>query len=434
VLDFKTAVVWDRWRGLVSSNAVDFLESCPIVRTPSGGAHIWCRLPVPTPGMVLARDKDKGTLVEIRGEGHQVLAPGCPASCHKTCKTHEFLQEPMGRNSSLPLNVFSEWCYLAASLSEWVKPPDPPRTTPPRDRSPTHEEPGTDFNQRGTWEETGLFGAGWTWARRLDNDSGFVCRPGKSEGISGTVGIVRNRQQGWPLFHVFTTNGHPFEAEQSYDRFGVYTRLDHRGDFHSAARELAERGYGQQSAHRPRASVPALRIDVPKDRKLDRVVLPFTDTDIANGRRFVAEHGDNVRFVADWNRWVVFDGKRWSVDKSETLVQRLAKETTDRMAMEAAERIGDAAKLLAEAAEDEDKTRAEKNDKTARCDLKHAKRSRDIRAVKRLLESAKSEPLVNIQCGRDVFDLYPYLLNVQNGTIDLRTGELRSHPREDLLT
>ena len=34
----------------------------------------------------------------------------------------------------------------------------------------------------------------------------------------------------------------------------------------------------------------------------------------------------------------------------------------------------------------------------------------------------------------DVFDADPWLLNVQNGTLDLRTGDLRPHRREDMLT
>jgi putative DNA primase/helicase len=41
---------------------------------------------------------------------------------------------------------------------------------------------------------------------------------------------------------------------------------------------------------------------------------------------------------------------------------------------------------------------------------------------------------VNIQYGRDVFDLHPHLFNLQNGTIDLRSGKLQPHSRKDFLT
>jgi len=45
---------------------------------------------------------------------------------------------------------------------------------------------------------------------------------------------------------------------------------------------------------------------------------------------------------------------------------------------------------------------------------------------------AKSEEEISIL--PEDFDKDNYLLNVQNGTIDLRTGELRPHRREDYIT
>ncbi len=160
----------------------------------------------------------------------------------------------------------------------------------------------------------------------------------------------------------------------------------------------------------------------------------FTDTDIFNGRRFVKDHGEDVRYVADWNRWVVFDGKRWAIDRSETLVQRLAKETTDRMALEAGEKLIEAIRLIAEESPDDKDSPAKKAKQKAERELAHAKKSQDIRVVKRMLEAAKSEPQVNIQRGRDVFDLHPYFFNAWNGTIDLRDGILAPHRRDDFLT
>ncbi len=166
-----------------------------------------------------------------------------------------------------------------------------------------------------------------------------------------------------------------------------------------------------------------------------RPLVPLQETDIANGRRFVADHGDNVRFVADWKRWVVFDGRRWAIDESETLVQYLAKETAIRMGVEAAQSVADAAdKAVKATGNDVDKAEANKNLKAATAGLKHAQKTHDIRDIKRMLESAKSERLVNVQRGRDVFDLHHHLFNAWNGTIDLRDGILRLHRREDFLT
>ncbi len=49
-----------------------------------------------------------------------------------------------------------------------------------------------------------------------------------------------------------------------------------------------------------------------------------------------------------------------------------------------------------------------------------------------MLELARSEE--RIACELDVFDRDPWLLNAGNGTIDLRTGVLTPHCREDLIT
>jgi len=71
------------------------IYSSPVVRTPSGGRHVWVRLPEPTAGGVLARyrgtsPKTAKVKAEIRGAGHQCLAPGCPASCHKSGELYTF--------------------------------------------------------------------------------------------------------------------------------------------------------------------------------------------------------------------------------------------------------------------------------------------------------------------------------------------------------
>ena len=49
-----------------------------------------------------------------------------------------------------------------------------------------------------------------------------------------------------------------------------------------------------------------------------------------------------------------------------------------------------------------------------------------------MLELVKSEPGVPITPAQ--LDTHPWLFNVQNGTIDLRSGQLQPHRREDLIT
>ena len=264
VLDFETSAAYVNWRKLVPPDTVDFLSDCPIVRTPSGGYHAWCRLTEASAGTVLARRPDPEdstkakTLIEVRGDGHQVLAPGCPPECHLTGRLYEFVDRgwldtpPAG---PIPVEVFLRWCDIAAGLTEWTPPAKAQSSRAPRpERLISDKEPGTDFSRRGTWEETGLFTAGWTWGRELDEDKGFIRRPGKEGiGISGSLGMISSPANGWPLFWSFSTNCHPFEPNTSYSRFAVFAQLKHNGNFSAAAKALAQAGYGEAKAKAPTA-------------------------------------------------------------------------------------------------------------------------------------------------------------------------------------
>src|SRR5690606_15516937 len=64
--------------------------------------------------------------------------------------------------------------------------------------------------------------------------------------------------------------------------------------------------------------------------------------------------------------------------------------------------------------------------------LKHAARSESAARIRSMLELAATEP--EIACVPDVFDADPWLLNVENGTIDLRTGEIHPPNRENMIT
>ncbi len=95
VLDFECrngVSAFDAWKQTIGEQQRTLLNSCPVVATPSGGRHVWVRGKVPHKGGVLARDESGLILIEIRGVGHQVLAPGCPAKCHKSGREYQFEQ------------------------------------------------------------------------------------------------------------------------------------------------------------------------------------------------------------------------------------------------------------------------------------------------------------------------------------------------------
>jgi putative DNA primase/helicase len=62
----------------------------------------------------------------------------------------------------------------------------------------------------------------------------------------------------------------------------------------------------------------------------------------------------------------------------------------------------------------------------------HAKRSQSKRAIEAMLWLARSEP--GIPARLTDFDAKGWLLNVENGTIHLKTAEVRPHNRTDLIS
>jgi putative DNA primase/helicase len=133
-------------------------------------------------------------------------------------------------------------------------------------------------------------------------------------------------------------------------------------------------------------------------------------TDLGNARRLVTRHGDRLRFCYPWNGWMVYAGAQWTRNAIGD-AERCAKETTVAIYEEAHRGVDeDRRKLLA----------------------KHAMRSESAQRIHAMLELAKSEPGIAVE--PEELDRDPWLFNVRNGTIDLRTGMLREHRREDLIT
>jgi putative DNA primase/helicase len=145
----------------------------------------------------------------------------------------------------------------------------------------------------------------------------------------------------------------------------------------------------------------------PLEAYADEEPTAFTDTDIANAQRFARQHGENVRFTPE-RGWFVWDGRRWAHDEKLILVQELAKKT--------------ALSIF-----DEVKSARDRSEMFA-----HAKRSQSRRAIEAMLWLARSEPGIPVRLTQ--FDANGWLLNVANGTLDLKTGELKPHRREDLIS
>ena len=136
----------------------------------------------------------------------------------------------------------------------------------------------------------------------------------------------------------------------------------------------------------------------------------FAHTDLGNAERLAATHGHNLRYCHEWGRWLVWTGRRWEDDR-RGLVNQQAKRAVRQIYAEAA------------GITDEDLRKEI---------VKWGLRSEAKTRIDAMVGLAQSEPGLPVTV--DELDAHPWLLNVANGTVDLRTGALRAHSRQDLIT
>ena len=129
---------------------------------------------------------------------------------------------------------------------------------------------------------------------------------------------------------------------------------------------------------------------------------PYTMTDDGNADRLIALHGGNIKYCGATNSWMIWDGRRWQADNSYQ-IQVLVVSAMKELAKQSENDLGI---------------------------WEHAQQSMNARAIESAIKLARAK----CPADADRFDTNPWLLNFQNGTVNLRTGELRDHERGDLLT
>ncbi|MCC7086329.1 MAG: hypothetical protein IT427_15105 [Pirellulales bacterium] len=137
---------------------------------------------------------------------------------------------------------------------------------------------------------------------------------------------------------------------------------------------------------------------------------PRRTTDVGNAERFAAQHGADVRYCHAWRKWLVWDGRRWGIDQSGEIMRR-AKQT--------------ARSIYVEASQATDRHEREALAKWAAA----SERRERLAAMAALAESEQPVPVAV-----ESLDAEPWLLNCQNGTLNLRTGELLPHRQKHYLT
>lgn len=398
-LDFDTKEMWHAFQGLADEASLgDLVRKIAdgyLEETPKG-FHLGYRCANPrnrelakrpsTPEELAEKPKGKfKILIENKGEGgYCIVAPSC-GGVHPSGEPYVLLSGGFDEIVEITDEEHEQLLRIARMLDQRPPPEDggPESTGAARDQG----RPGDESNARSTWSEI-LEPHGWTLVNQ-HGPEGRWRRPGKNDpGISATTDHFPG------IFKCFSTSTE-FDTERGYRKFAVYTILNHGGDFSAAAADLAAKGFG--------CPVPEARAESPLE--------DFSEDGMA--RRFVRLHGDAVRHVPRWKRWLVWDETRWVIDEEHRSRDLVRLTVTDGFE-ESVERF-----------------RREQSDE-AKKGMGVALRLRRAAPMQAILWMAASDQLFVIH--HEDLDTDPWLLNVGNGTLDLHAGRLREHRRADRIT
>ena len=177
-----------------------------------------------------------------------------------------------------------------------------------------------------------------------------------------------------------------------------------------SALENAAQACGLSAAESAQAVANGLKDGQELPLELD--LLEYRQTDYGSAERLWALFGNEFRYTPALG-FIVWDGQRWTMDDDGRAMKRKALKAA-RLLSERAVKIDD----------DGQYNRAEW--------IKYALSCERAVALKNAVELVKSIPGVDVSVGD--LDADQMKLNVQNGTINLRTGKLEPHNPADLIT
>jgi len=231
---------------------VERIEAGYFDATPGGGGHLLYRCPEGISGnTILARqpkppeerrdDKDLvQVLIETRGEGGGAVSSPSNGKVHPSGGAYRLVRGGLDTIATITPEEREDLFDLARTFDAM---PRQNANEPPRGPQGDGTRPGDDYNERGDIVEL-LERHDWSVVYSR-GDVTYLRRPGKSQGVSGSVGYKGTR-----YFYPFSSST-VFEAMRAYSPFSVYSILEHGKDFRVAAKALAAEGYGkrQQQSH-----------------------------------------------------------------------------------------------------------------------------------------------------------------------------------------
>jgi putative DNA primase/helicase len=135
---------------------------------------------------------------------------------------------------------------------------------------------------------------------------------------------------------------------------------------------------------------------------------PLSRTDIGNAEKLLILHGRNLRYIFPWKQWLIYDGTRWKTDNTGEIM-KCAKDVSRDYAKQAAYCL---------------------DSNQYKSLLKQAINTARNKTIRDLIDLARNE----LAIVPEQLDNNNMLLNLSNGTLDLKTAELREHNPIDYIS
>lgn len=142
----------------------------------------------------------------------------------------------------------------------------------------------------------------------------------------------------------------------------------------------------------------------------DDGMIDFGFTDLGFVNRFYLERPDDFLYVLEWDKWVAWSGQKWEAEHGEALLWEAMR----------------ACSLRCSYAE------SKNNEKAAEKIHKFFAKYRGANGLAQAAKMASRD--MRFRRSSEQFDLDIWLLNCQNGTLNLKTGELLPFDRSHLIT
>ncbi|MFZ0318353.1 MAG: phage/plasmid primase, P4 family [Candidatus Sulfotelmatobacter sp.] len=144
-------------------------------------------------------------------------------------------------------------------------------------------------------------------------------------------------------------------------------------------------------------------------------------TDCGNAERLIDQHGECLRFCAAKRQWLFWNGVRWVAGRGSAV--QLTKKMVRAMRHERSQ-------LLSQSEDEHGDWEVARRQVDALTRWAH--RSEGAAQISSALRMAESDPRVSVTL--EELDRDPWVLNLPNGSMDLRSAIFREHRPEELIT